>query len=160
MSPALFLALAVDPALRLLPPAMTSIEARAMLVAIAMQESEIAARRQQPKGPARSYWQFEMPGVEEVLTHRATKRHALAVCAALDVEPVVAAVHRAIEFQDVLAATFARLLLWRLPAALPGEFQPDIAWQQYEKAWKPGKPRPAKWPTSYAVAWTAVSEPA
>lgn len=156
MTPDLCLALAIDPALRLLPSAMTSLEARALILAIAAQESALTARRQQPTGPARGYWQFETPSVEEVLTHRATKRHALSLCAALDVEPTVTVVHRALEFHDVLAAAFARLLPWRLTAPLPRRLEPDVAWQQYLKCWKPGKPRPAKWPASYVIGWQTV----
>lgn len=156
MKPAHCLSLAIDPALWLLPSGMTSLEARAMLVAIAMQESALGARRQKPSGPARSYWQFERIGVAGVLSHPSSKGHLVHVCEALDVAPEVDVIHKAIEWQDVLAAACARLLLWTLPSALPGEFAPDVAWHQYERAWRPGKPRPAKWPASYATGWQAV----
>lgn len=52
--------LAIEPALRLLPPAMDTVKARVMLLAIGLQESAFAARRQAGNGPARGFWQFEL----------------------------------------------------------------------------------------------------
>lgn len=150
------LMLAIDPALSLLPSAMTSDKARAFLLAIAWQESKLAARRQQPTGPARGFWQFEMAGIAGVLTHRRSRVPAAALCAALTIESEVASVYRAIEFNDVLAAGFARLLPWTLPDPLPGHLDVDRGWRQYLKAWRPGKPHAAAWPESYAVGWGTV----
>ncbi len=152
-----FLSTAIDPALTMLPAKMTSVEARAMVIAIAWQESKLEARRQKPTGPARGYCQFERDGgVAGVLTHRSSRVPAAAVCTLLDIDPTVEECYRAIEFQDVLAAAFARLLLWTLPEKMPGKFEPEIGWRLYLKAWRPGKPRPAGWPESYAVAWQTI----
>jgi hypothetical protein len=63
MTPDLFLRLAVEPALSLLPESLRSTEAKAFLVAIALQESRLTARRQ-IGGPAHGYHQFELGGVE------------------------------------------------------------------------------------------------
>lgn len=158
MTPDLLLRLAIMPALSLLPPAMTSREAIAMLVAIAWQESEIRARRQQPVGPARGYWQFEAGGaVAGVLRHAATRGHAAALCEQLDVAPNVEAVYRALEYHDVLAAGFARLNLWWLAGPLPTRGARELAWSQYLAAWNPGKPHERRWPQSWAVGWAAVA---
>jgi hypothetical protein len=156
VTPDLFLDVAVDPALTLLPARMTSVEARALVLAIAFQESALEHRRQQPVGPARGYCQFEEPGVAGVLTHRASRVAAHSLCSALDIEPSVAAVHRAIEFNDVLMAGFARLLLWTVPDPLPSRFEFDRAWRQYVAAWRPGKPKPTRWPSSFALAWNVM----
>jgi hypothetical protein len=157
MTPARFLATAIDPALALLPLKMASDQARAMVLAVCWQESKLSARRQQPTGPARGFAQFERDGgVAGVLSHRSSRVAAAKVCQALVVEASVEAVYRAIEFQDVLAAAFARLLLWTVPDPMPGKFEPEIAWRIYLKAWRPGKPKPEAWPESYAVGWQTV----
>lgn len=57
---------------------------------------------------------------------------------------------------DVLAAVFARLLLWTLPDALPDVHSYEDGWHQYVSAWRPGKPHPATWRGLYGVAWDAV----
>lgn len=151
------LSLAIDPALTLLPAKMESTQARALLIAIGWQESKFAARRQQPAGPARGFWQFEKAGgVVEVLTRRQTRVPMAQVCEALSIEPTVEAVYAALPYQDILAAACARLLLWALPEPLPGHLDVDVAWHQYLKAWRPGKPRPVDWPESYAVGWGCV----
>jgi hypothetical protein len=156
MMPAHFLAFAINPALWLLPPKMTSDNARAMVLAVCWQESRLAVRRQQPTGPARSYAQFELVGVAGVIAHRASRAHAAHVCGLLDIEPDVATIYRAIEFNDVLCAAFARLLLWTLPDALPSRLQVERGWSQYLRAWRPGKPHAASWPESFAVATRVV----
>ena len=102
----------IDAALALLPPKMDSVEARVLLLAIALQESGFKSRRQYGNGPARGYWQFEAAGgVIGVLAHHSTASRARIVCGLRDVKPVVQDVHAALEFDDVLAAAFARLLL-------------------------------------------------
>ena len=55
------LATIIDPALRILPPMMTSDAAKAMLLAIGMQESRLTHRKQ-IVGPAMGLWQFERGG--------------------------------------------------------------------------------------------------
>ena len=156
MTPALFLDVALSPALRMLPPKMDTPEARALLVAIALQESELRNRRQMSGGPARGYFQFERAGVTGVLKHRVSSELARAVCGALDLAPTVGQVHRAIEYHDVLAVGFARLLLWTLPVRLPTRHEPKDAYAQYIDAWRPGTPRPADWPANFTAAWRIV----
>jgi len=160
MKPSLLLRQAIRPALALLPPAMTSREAEAFLVAIAWQESRCRHRRQ-VRGPARGYWQFERGGgVAGVLRHPSTGSHARAICEALDIDADIAPVYEALEHQDVLAAAFARLLLWTLPGPLPTRTQRASGWAQYLAAWRPGTPHEHTWSQSWLVGWTAVAEQA
>ncbi len=126
------------------------------MIAIALQETGIRARRQQYGGPARSYFQFEFSGIHAVLSHQATADYAQGICVSLDIAPTVGSVSDAVTFNDVLACAFARLLLWTLPARLPRFEETEIAWLQYLKGWRPGIPRPDTWPTYYAEAWGHV----
>jgi hypothetical protein len=153
MTPELFDTLAISPAMKLLPPKMDSPEARAMIVAICLQESRLKHRRQ-IKGPARGFAQFEMGGgVNGVLNHPVTKSHIEAVLSALgyDYEPLTS--HTAMEHNDVLCVCFARLLLWTLPGKLKGPGDAEEAWQQYISAWRPGKPHRGSWDECYKRAW-------
>lgn len=156
MSPELFIHLGLDPALALLPKEMDSVRARAFVIAICLQESKLEHRRQGGGGPARSYAQFERAGILGVLTHEQSQAHASAICALLDVKPLVSNIYTAIEFNDVLAAAFTRLLIWTLPQALPRRDEHQAAWTQYLEAWRPGKPRPQSWSEYYAQAWDLV----
>lgn len=149
----------------LLPVEMGSSEASALLLAIGLQESRFLARRQVQQGPARGFWQFERGGIAGVLRHPLTADHAKAALRALRYGDVAAAnatrkiiaCHTIVEHSDTLACVFARLLLWTLPAALPGRQEPQRAWQQYLDAWRPGKPHAATWEAFYAEAWDRVA---
>lgn len=148
----------VPAAYHVLPHEMRSPEATAALLAIGLQESRFEARRQ-ISGPARSFWQFEQAGVKGVLRHGATARPIRVALRALKYDPDAlepALILVAMEHNDVLAACFARCLLWTLPEALPGPADGQLAWRQYISAWQPGKPRHETWTTNYAVAWGAV----
>jgi hypothetical protein len=144
---------AIDPALALLPPAMDSAAARVMLLATGLQESRFMYRAQkiagQPyiKGPARGFWQMERGGgVSGVLSHYKTRDLAEALCQARGVVHDSVLVHAALETDDVLAACFARLLLWADPFALPAvAASHDAAWDCYQRCWRPGKPRRETW---------------
>lgn len=147
----------IEPALSLLPPHMDTKPARAMLIAIGSQESDFIYRAQ-VRGPALGWWQFEaFGGVAGVLRHRTTRHLAEAAIQRLTYIPVIEYVHGAIEHNDVLAAVFARLLLWTVPEPLPGVTQADEAWRQYLSAWRPGRPHPERWEARYASAWRAVA---
>ena len=166
-----FLASVIDPAL----DALTAIagrdmggdRARCLMLAIALQESALAHRRQVgPDGApletlARGWWQFEKGGgVKGVLTHKSSKDMAASVCAALEIEPVGPdTVHEALAWHDHLSAAFARLLLWTDPRPLPAVGDEDGAWDMYLDNWRPGKPHRDRWSTSYRLATEAVSPP-
>lgn len=155
MTPDRFRALALRPALGLLPLEMTSMTAEAMVLAICLQESRLIARRQ-VAGPARGYAQFEFAGVVGVLRHDATREHAEYLCELLDVPPVPGPVHAALEYQDVLMAGFARLLLWTYPERLPTQHEARKGWSQYLQLWRPGKPHEETWPEHWNTAWTVI----
>lgn len=153
MSPADALAVAISPALSILPERMDSGDARRMLLAVALQETDLAHRRQ-IRGPARSLWQFERIGVQWILEDDATADYARGLCRVLLYTPDVEVVHTAIEHNDVLAAGFARLLLWQIPDPLPRS--PTEGWEQYLRLWRPGRPRRAPWAGNWKKAEAAV----
>jgi hypothetical protein len=159
MTIALFRQLAIQPALHLLPKQMSTPSAEAMLVTIGLQESRLAYRRQ-IGGPARSLFQFEVTGVAGVLTHQASSPLIHDVLSALSYPPNLwtpEECHKAIEHNDVLAAAFARCLLWTLPSALPKEDESHGAWLQYIKAWRPGRPHRATWDAFYEEGWQCAA---
>jgi hypothetical protein len=163
MSPGDAIDLAIRPALRLLPQRMASRSAVAMLVAIGLQESRFTHRRQTTSaggfGPARGWWQFEASGVRGVVTHAATSDLADAVATRLGYRTATwGDLHLAIQHNDVLAAAFARLNLWWLPAPLPEPDDVDGSWWQYLEAWRPGKPCPDTWPRFFARGWEIARE--
>ncbi|HJP61259.1 MAG TPA: hypothetical protein VJ865_14725 [Gemmatimonadaceae bacterium] len=142
-----------------LPPEMQSDEASAMLMAIALQESECSHRRQQPHGPARGFWQFEAHGgVVGVLRHPITgplaRRALVALCYSTSL--TARDIHALIEHNDTVAAVWARLLLWTVRGALPGPENPNEGWRQYLSGWRPGRPRPATWNGNFTRAWALI----
>lgn len=149
----------INEAFALLPSKMDSKEARLMLLAIGLQESRFQHRRQlvgnppRPTGPATGFWQFERGGgVVGVLQHHASRDHARTLCAARGVELVSQSVWQALQHDDVLAAGFARLLLWTDPFALPALGDAQGAWDLYLRTWRPGKPHRHTWDALYQQA--------
>jgi hypothetical protein len=139
----------------LLPAKLDSRAARAMELAIGLQESRFEARRQFGGGPARGFWQFENGGgVHGVLTHHATKPLITPVLFQLRYQP--GECYFALEHNDVLAACFARLLLWSHPGPLPGADEANEAWDYYRDTWRPGKPHRPTWEDFYRQAWDLV----
>jgi hypothetical protein len=135
-------------ALSLLQPRLNRPEARALIMAIGMQESRFEHRRQ-VSGPAHGFWQFESGGgVHGVLTDAATKPLIAPVLKVLQCEP--GDCYDAITHNDVLACVFARLLLWTHPHPIPT--LADEAWDYYLDTWRPGKPHRETWDQFYAQA--------
>jgi len=156
MTPKLFLETAICPALRMLPESMRSPEAKAMILAICLQESKLKKRVQLGGGPARGFAQFEQGGgVAGVLWHQSTRDYALACCESLRIPASDA--YWAIAYNDILCAVFARLLLWADPHPLPEREDVDGAWACYLRTWRPGKPRPKRWPWNFQQAWDTVA---
>lgn len=147
----------ITPGMRLVPSRLDSPAARAMLLAIAMQESRFLHRRQIPVPIARGFWQFETIGVEGVLTHHASRSMAEQACALMRYPAEVPAVYAAIEHNDALACAFARLLLWRIPEPLPGSEDSEEGWRQYLATWRPGSPHAHTWGDFYREAWETVT---
>lgn len=140
--------LAVGQALSLLPQQMDTPAARVMLYAIGLQESNLKHRWQvtDPKrpehmGPARGLWQFERGGgVAGVMAHKASAKHAEALCHHFGVAPNTYDVygHLHLPEYDALAAGLARLLLWTDPAPLPAVGESIAAFAIYTRVWRPG----------------------
>lgn len=135
-------------ALSLLPKRMNTAPARAMLMAIGLQESRFQYRRQLGGGPARSFWEFEMGGINGVLQHPSTRLIITSVLGSMRYLPRDCYV--AIEHNDTLAAVFARLLLYTHPKPLPTDA--DDAWVYYLATWRPGKPHRDTWDEFYRHA--------
>jgi len=124
----------------------------AMLVAIGLQESRFKHRAQVVagggKGPARGFWQFEQRGgVYGVLNHPLTKKAAETLCGMAGIQPTPAEAWAAMETNDILAAGFARMLLFTDPNRLPpaSEAAKNAAWEYYIRNWRPGKPHRQTW---------------
>lgn len=145
----------IPAALSLLPSKMDTPEARAILIAIALQESNLKHRRQ-VGGPALGLWQFELPQVGLILRHSVVGPLARSVLSELIYdpgEPPHTHIHEAMEHNDILQCAFSRLLLWPDAAPLPkrGDVQGSLA--TYLRIWRPGRPRPLDWPANWAAAW-------
>jgi hypothetical protein len=155
---------AIGPALKLLPARMDSPEARVMMLAIGLQESRFMFRFQKiagkpyQKGPARGFWQFERGGgVHGVMQHAATQDLAERLCIERAVPFDSVLVHARLETDDVLAAGFARLLLWADRKALPKlDASHDEAWDCYIRGWRPGKPHRESWDAFHVQACSQV----
>lgn len=150
MTPQTYLRCAIAPALSLLPPALDTPPARQMLLAIGLQESGLR-HRQQVRGPARGYLQFELGGLQGVLKHDASRQLAASVVNALDyadMSPVE--LHQLLADNDTLCAAMGRLLLWTHRRALP--VTEESGWEYYLALWRPGKPHAARWPACWAEA--------
>lgn len=131
-------------AFSILPPHMNTPAAIQMLMAIGWQESRFS-HRAQIHGPARGFWQFERGGGwVGVLKHVKTGKIAAEVLRKLEYPTLD---FNALADNDILAAAFARLLLYTDPE--PIAKLPEQAWEQYMRIWRPGKPHPENW----ALAW-------
>lgn len=158
MTPELLLATGIAPALAYLRGAgiQDTLAARRMMVAIALQESNLQHRRQvsadgTESGPAVSFWQCEQTGAGHwLLLHKASGPILRKACSDFNVPATDAGIWNAIRYNDVLAAIVARLNLYVLPNMLPEI--PELGWQQYINAWRPGKPHPEKWATNWSAA--------
>ncbi len=159
---------AIAGAMALLPAAMDSEAARVMLLTIGLQESEFLHRQQiiekrapvtrqiilSPTGPAKSFWGAEKTGgmVIGVRTHKASAGLAAKVYQARGVDPDDADIWDAVKTDDILAAALARLLLFTDPRKLPATNATSEAYAMYLWNWRPGKQRPATWPSHHATA--------
>lgn len=145
----------------ILPPEMDTPKARVMLLAIGLQESRFEYRKQ-IHGPAKGFWQFEpFGGVRGVLVHPASAAHAEEVCKARNVPAMTKNVYDALQYDDILAACFARLLLWTDAAPLPPIGMVSSAWNCYARNWRPGQPHPHTWSGLYdeaVLTWAATQK--
>lgn len=151
---------AVETAFGLLPRQMDTVAARVLMYAIGLQESrfihrfQVVAFRPGVRGPARGFWQFEAGGgVKGVMNHPTSRYWANYICGLRDVVFDQVKIHKALEKDDVLAAAFARLLIFTDAKRLPGVNEVDAAWALYaERCWRPGKPHPESWAGNHRLA--------
>lgn len=130
-------------------------EAHRFMLAIALQESGIEHRRQLGNGPGISYFQFEKTGgCYGALNHKTVGPMMRAICEKYDIEATPLGLWTAMQYQDIVAACAARLLIYTLPTALP--MTAEDGWAQYLNAWRPGKPKPDSWNANWAIADQAV----
>lgn len=135
-------------------------EARVMMLAVGLQESRFEHRRQMNNGPAMGFWQFERGGgVRGVLRHATSKAKAAKLCQARNTMDMEMQAWQGLQYDDVLAAGFARLLLLTDPRALPEINEREDAYLYYIRNWRPGRPHPESWPKNYAKAIDAVCRP-
>lgn len=154
---------AINPALKLLGERMDSDAARVMMLAAGLQESRLQYRFQKVagnpygKGPARGLWQNERGGVFCVMTNRATDGHAKSLCKARGVLFDQVLIHERLEYDDILAAGFARLILWADPRPMPTvNADHEATWQCYLRNWRPGKPHRETWDAYHTAARAQV----
>lgn len=137
-----------------------TIDARRFMLAIAMQETGLRHRRQvvtggDENGPAASFWQFEAGGgCLGVLAHASTAKRMTRVCLDYNVATTPRGLWEAMRYNDVVAAVAARLLIYTLPSKLPTTEQ--AGWEQYIRAWRPGKPHLKTWAANWHAATLAV----
>lgn len=164
----------IPAAYSLLPGQMDSREATAMLLTIGLHESGFRARKQGPlrplksiedfdptAGPARGFWQFERAGgCAEILQSPDTKDIAVPICKMFLIDPNPRAVHAAIGLHDVLAACFARLLLYRDARPMPSPVEASKGYSIYLRNWRPNADAAAShakdWPGNFLAAWNIV----
>ena len=125
-----------------------------LMTAIGFQESRFLYRRQRGGGPARGFWQFEKGGVEAVLKHSVGDIAGDVMYNMSMFDADVGYIMQAIEYNDFLAAVFARLLLFTNPKLIPTfcTANKDELWRYYLETWRPGKPRPETWDKSIEIA--------
>ena len=148
----------IDPALRHLEERYGipySLAAAQMLVAIAGQETNYHWTRQVVSGgragPATGRWQFEKGGgVRGVLRHPRTAHIAKALLEERGIPCDETSAWQALEHDDMLAASFARLLLFTDPRPLPQKAAE--CWSYYMRNWRPGKPHPEHWGNVFDIA--------
>lgn len=145
----------VPAAMTMLPTRMDTPDAKAMMYAIGLQESRFIYR-QQVGGPAMGFWQYEEAGVKGVMTHTSTRDLAAQVLDQMGYQASIPVVHQALADNDILAAIFARLLLWTHPNALPSAIQATKGWMYYYTLWRPGRPRQSTWEPFFQQAQLIV----
>lgn len=167
MKPVDFCNFIVPAALHFFPKNMTSTNAIASIVSIGLQESGFLHRQQligtnrnwwqSINGPAVSFFQFEKIGIAEVLRHPSTRDMARSVLSKFGYPDDINTIHKALIHNDLLAAVFARLALYRVAEPLPDRNNPEEAWRQYKTIWRPGKPHPETWLKNFNEAWDVVN---
>jgi hypothetical protein len=158
--PSIFVTSGLVPAMALLPPSLDSYDARRFLLAVAVQETDLVNRLQigddgRPiTGHGRGWFQFERSGIASLLSHEALT-FLPKLLKPLGYPPSLDVLHEAVAHNDVLACLLARLLLFTDPHPVPDD--KETGWETYLRLWRPGHPRPEKWPSSWGRADGAIT---
>jgi hypothetical protein len=144
MTPSQFQARVLDPA-RALFPFRDCPESRALLLAIAGQESGWCERRQVPGQEARGWFMFELGGVDGVMTHPASRPLLQAFCTEMEIPWANGTIHEACAWHDGLAYALARLLLWTDSPPLPAVGDSVGGCATYRRLWRPGRFDQLRW---------------
>lgn len=161
MRPTHFLETVISPTLKLMEiytGIIYSARAENLLLAIALQESNLSARIQGPNdaGPARSFWQFEKIGVVDVFQRQKTALKVMCDALVLPCEP--GKLHLMMAYNDAIACVIARLTLRLDQRPLSVAATEDGAWDYYLDNWRPGKPHRNRWAqTSWPVACSTTN---
>lgn len=150
----------ISPAMGYLPISWDTPKARVMMMAIGLQESGFEHRFQvldpddlSRKGPARGFWQFERTGgVRGLMRHIRTSGLVYRLLEDRQLIWDETVVWAALEHDDILAAAFARMLLWTDPSPMPPTTARNEAWDIYINAWQPGKPHKEHWHANHTAA--------
>lgn len=149
----------INPALEFLPANFDSLNARILMGATCIQESDLIYRRQ-VKGPAVSFAQFERIGIKDVLERPTSAKLAAEACKFHNTAPTVNAVYERFKTPegDILAMIFTRLNYWNNTKPLPqfnSRSSEPLFWDYYKTTWRPGKPHLDRWPRSFWRAYGA-----
>lgn len=129
----------------------------ALMLMIALQESNLMHRNQYPVAFAKGFWQFERSGCHGLWLHNESKPLLLAVANEIRY-PLKTSIDlwEGVENNDTIAVAAARALLWTDPKPLPSMKDIDKCWKYYINNWRPGKPDRDRWTSSYERAIAEV----
>ncbi len=145
-----------DAASQLWPAKMIQIESRALMLAVGLQTSRFEHRRQ-VQGAGRGFWGFDQSGaIHSVLQHPSTRGAIRYVLDKLRYDDSSWTSYVACESNDILAMSFARMLLWIVPGPLPVRGAHQAAWIYYCNAFLPTAVNRETWNAFYDEAWSYV----
>lgn len=129
-----------------------------LMMAICGQESNWASRIQNNgAGPARSYGQFERNGgVAEVMSNITTSVWLKEICDSLDIPFKIDAIFEAMAWNDTLAISMIRFLIYIDKDVVPKAGLIDDAYSYYLRNWRPGAPSKLRWYVVYPLAQNAL----
>lgn len=144
ITPADALGKIIVPGLTALPKEMDTPEARLIVLATDIQETELLTR-QQDGGPARGLGQMQYNCVLDVMHNRASGNLVWNMCGVLGITYGSHAIFDALLTNDELGACMTRLAYWCDPRPLPDVGDMMGAWGAYERVQRPGKPSYTRW---------------
>lgn len=146
----------IVPAFEHLPSEMDSPEARLIVLATGVQETQYQTR-QQVDGPARGLFQAQYNFILDLMHNPASGNHVWNLCGVMGITYGSHAMFDALLRDDPFAACMCRLGFWCDPRPLPDVGDVLGAWGAYERVQRPGKPSYTRWKqTAYPQALAAL----